>query len=52
MHAGEVGTKRCAAEVVERARGRARHRVGDERLERGENALAVGLSEWDQSYPG
>ena len=51
-HAGEVGAERRAADVVERRGERARRGRRDDRLERGEHALPVGLAERNEPHAG
>ena len=49
---GDVGAERRAADIVERGRERALRGGGDDRLERRQHALAVGLAERDQPHAG
>ena len=51
-HAGEVGAKRGAADLVERRDQRALRGCGDDRLERRQHALAVGLAERNEPHAG
>ena len=50
-HAGDVGAERRAADLVERA-AHALGTCGEDRLERGEHALAVGLPERNEPHAG
>ena len=51
-HAGDVGAKRRAADLVERAGERLLRTGGDDRLEAGEHALPVGLPERNEPQAG
>ena len=51
-HAGEIGTKRRAAEIVQRSRQRAPCGVAHDRLERRKQALTDGLSQRNQARAG
>ena len=51
-HAGDVGAKRRAAEIVERSRECTPCCCGNRRLELGEDALAIALAKWNETGGG
>src|SRR6266851_2035491 len=51
-HAGKIGAKGRAAEIVERCIQRALSSCDDDRLEQGQHALAVGLSQRNEPRAG
>src|ERR1700681_3015474 len=51
-HAGEIGAKGCAAEIVERSIQRTLSGCDDDRLEQGQHALTVGLPQRNEPRAG
>src|SRR6185503_2360163 len=51
-HGGDIGAECCAADLIQRRCQRARGGCRDEGLERGEQALPVGLAERNEPHTG